>query len=175
MEMAPMAMLWHLEIASDADDFYHCPLILPLPEVMEYSWSFFEASMEEIDDEQPSPFVRCNAIMNHGMLSFCEATKVDLQSWSNSKKNGNKTHDTIISNTISLLSSLLVDLIDVEMAIQSGFSRTSAEMNQTSITVANSVIWNRGSGRRHVYIKGIRGMFHHVFYNEPHTKNRQEQ
>ena len=114
---------------------------------MEYSWSFFEQSMEEIDDEQPSPFLRCNAIMNHGMLSFCEATKVDLQSWSNSKKNGNQTHDTIISNTISLVSSLLVDLIDVDMAIQSGFSRTSAEMKETPITVANSVIWNRRNSK----------------------------
>jgi hypothetical protein len=114
---------------------------------MEYSWSFFEQSMEEIDDEQPSPFLQCNAIMNHGILSFCEATKVDLQSWSNSKKNGNQTHDTIISNTISLVSSLLVDLIDVDMAIQSGFSRTSAEMKETPITVANSVIWNRGNSK----------------------------
>ena len=42
MELAPAAMLWHLGIASDADDFYHCPLILPLPEAMQYSWSFFE-------------------------------------------------------------------------------------------------------------------------------------
>jgi hypothetical protein len=147
MELAPAAMLWHLGIASDADDFYHCPLILPLPEVMEYSWSFFEQSMEEIDDEQPSPFLQCNAIMNHGLLSFCEATKVDLQSWSNSKKNGNQTHDTIISNTISLVSSLLVDLIDVDMAIQSGFSRTSAEMKETPITVTNSVIWNRRNSK----------------------------
>ena len=147
MELAPAAMLWHLGIASDADDFYHCPLILPLPEAMEYSWSFFEQSMEEIDDEQPSPFLQCNAIMNHGLLSFCEATKVDLQSWSNSKKNGNQTHDTIISNTISLVSSLLVDLIDVDMAIQSGFSRTSAEMKETPITVTNSVIWNRRNSK----------------------------
>jgi hypothetical protein len=35
MELAPMAMLWHLGIASDADDFTHCPLILPYPEVTE--------------------------------------------------------------------------------------------------------------------------------------------
>jgi len=35
MELAPMAMLRHLGIASDADDFTHCPLILPYPEVME--------------------------------------------------------------------------------------------------------------------------------------------
>jgi hypothetical protein len=34
-------------------------------------------------------------------------------------------------------------LIDVEMAIQSGFNRTSAEMKETPITVANSVIWNK--------------------------------
>ncbi len=35
MELAPAAMLWHLGIGSDADDFYHCPLILPLPEAMD--------------------------------------------------------------------------------------------------------------------------------------------
>jgi hypothetical protein len=147
MEMAPMAMLWHLGIASDADDFYHCPLILPLPEVMEYSWTYFETSMEEIDDKQHSPFLRCNAIVNHGMLSFCEATKVDLQSRYNSKKNGNKTHDSTISNTISLVSSLFVDMIDVKMAIQSGFSHTRAKMKETPITVENSVIWNRGNSK----------------------------
>jgi hypothetical protein len=99
--------------------------------------------MNEIDDKQPSPFLQYNAIMNHGMLSFCEATKVDLQSWENSKKNRNKTHNTTIISTISLVSSQFFDLIDVEMAIQSGFNRTSAEMKETPITVANSVIWNK--------------------------------
>jgi hypothetical protein len=147
MELAPAAMMWHLGIATDVDDFFHCPLILPSPENMDYSWTLFEDSKVEIDDEQPSTFLRCNTIINHGMLSFCEATKVDLQSWSNSKKNGNKTHAAIISNTISLVSSLLVDLVDVEMAIESGFDRPSAEMKKTPMTAANTVIWNRGNSK----------------------------
>jgi len=101
-------MLWHLRIASDVDDFHHCPVILACPEVMDYSWSFFEQSMKEIDDKQPSPFLQCNAIMNHGMLSFCEAMKVDPQSWYNSKKKiWNKTCKTTITSTISLVSCLL--------------------------------------------------------------------
>ena len=36
MEMVPMAMLWHLGIASDVDDFPHFPVILPYREVMYY-------------------------------------------------------------------------------------------------------------------------------------------
>ena len=81
MEMAPMAILWHLGLASDVDDFPHCPVILPYHEAMYYSCSHFELSKEEIDDKLPSPFLRCNATANHAMLSFCEAMKVDLQSW----------------------------------------------------------------------------------------------
>jgi len=29
MEMAPIAMLWHMGMASDVNDYHHCPLILP--------------------------------------------------------------------------------------------------------------------------------------------------
>jgi hypothetical protein len=54
-----MAMLWRLGIASDVDDFPHCPVILPYQEAMYYSCSYFEHSMEEIDDMQPSPFLQC--------------------------------------------------------------------------------------------------------------------
>jgi len=148
MEIAPVAMLWHLGIASDVDDFYHCPVILACQEVMDYSWFFFEQSMKEIDDKQPSPFLQCNAIMNHGMLSFCEATKVDLQSWYNSKKKiRNKTHETTITSTISLVSCLFEDLMHLEMVIQAGFICTPTEMKETPITEANSVIWNKGNSK----------------------------
>ena len=148
IEIAPVAMLWHLGIASDVDDFHHCPVILACPEVMDYSWSFFEQSMKEIDDKQPSPFLQCNAIMNHGMLSFCEATKVDLQSWYNSKKKiRNKTHETTITSTISLVSCLFEDLMNLEMAIQAGFICTPTEMKETPITEVNSVIWNKGNSK----------------------------
>ena len=138
MEIVPVAMLWHLGIASDVDDFHHCPVILACQEVMDYSWSFFEQSMKEIDDKQPSSFLQCNAIMNHGMLNFCEATKVDLQSWYNSKKKiRNKTHETTITSTISLVSCLFEDLMNLEMVIQAGFICTPAEMKETPITEAN--------------------------------------
>ena len=76
--------------------------------------------VEAIDDKQPSPFLHCNAILNHGMLSLCEATKVDLQSWYHSKKKCNKSHDTSILSTNSLRWSLFVDVMDVDIAIQSG-------------------------------------------------------
>ena len=109
-----MAMLWHLGMASGVD---HCPVILPYREAMFYSCSQFEDSREKIDDKLPSPFLQCNATTNQGMLRFCEATKVDLQSSYNSKKNRNKMHDTTIKNTISLVSSLFVDMIDVDMAV----------------------------------------------------------
>ena len=68
--------------------------------------------------------------MYHVMLSFCEATKVDLQSWHNSKKNRNKTHDTTIRSSISLVLSLFVDLINVDMAVQSGFLCPMSEMKK---------------------------------------------
>ncbi len=123
-----MAMLWHLGMASDVDDFPHCPVILPYREAMFYSCSQFEDSKEEIDDKLPSPFLQCNATTNLGMLNFCEATKVDLQSWYNSKKNRNKTHDTTIKNTISLVSTLFVDMSDVDMVVQSGFLCTMSKI-----------------------------------------------
>ena len=123
-----MAMLWHLGMASGVDDFPHCPVILPYREAMFYSCSQFEDSREKIDDKLPSPFLQCNATTNLEMRSFCEATKVDLQLSYNSKKNQNKTHDTTIKNTTSLVLGLFVDMIDVDMVIQSGFLCTMAEI-----------------------------------------------
>ena len=111
--MAPAAMLSHLEIARDLNDFHHSPVILPCAECMDYSWSFFESSIKEIYDLTNSPFLPCKAIMNHGMLSFCEATKVDLQSWYNSKKKiQSQTHESSITSTITLVSCLFEDLMN---------------------------------------------------------------
>ncbi len=134
IKIAPIAMLWHLEIASDVHDYPHCPVVLPYREAMYYSCSQFEDSKEEIDDNLPSPFLQCNASQKLSM------------SWYNSK-NQNKTHITTIKNTISLVSSLFVDMIDVDMAVKSGFLCTMAEIKESPITVANSVIWNRGKSK----------------------------
>ncbi len=79
MEIAPIAMLWHMGMALGVTDFHHCPVILPYQEAMFYSSSQFEDSQEKIDDMLPSPFLQCNATTNQGMLRFCEATKVYLQ------------------------------------------------------------------------------------------------
>jgi hypothetical protein len=100
-------MLWHMEMASGVSDYHHCPVILPYREAMFYSCSQFEDSREKIDDKLPSPFLQCNATMNQGMLRFCEASKVDLQSSYISKTNRNKTHDSTIINSISLVSTTL--------------------------------------------------------------------
>jgi hypothetical protein len=81
------------------------------------------------------------------MSRFCEATKVDLQSSFISKTNWNKTYDNTITNTISLVLSLFVDMIDVDMAIESGFLTTRAEIKESSITVENSIIWNGGTSK----------------------------
>jgi hypothetical protein len=81
------------------------------------------------------------------MIRFCEATKVDLQSSFIFNTNWNKTHDNTIKNTISLVSSLFVDMIDVDMAIESGFLTTRAEIKESSITVDNSIIWNGGTSK----------------------------
>jgi hypothetical protein len=91
-------MLWHMGMASGVKDFNHYPFILPYREAIFYSCSQFEDSMEKIDDKLPSPFLQCYATTNQGMLRFCEATKVDIQSLYNLKKNWNKTHDTINLN-----------------------------------------------------------------------------
>ena len=40
-----------------------------------------------------------------------------------------------------------MDLVDVEMAIESGFNCNSAEMKKTPMTAVNSVIWNRGNSK----------------------------
>jgi hypothetical protein len=103
LEVAPMAMLWHLGMASDLCDFPHCPVILPSKDFAYYSHSFFESSMEDMNDIESSPFLKCDAIMSQGMLTFCEALKVDLQSCINSKKNQDTTHNSTMVNTISLI------------------------------------------------------------------------
>jgi hypothetical protein len=144
MEIAPIAMLWHMGTTSGVKDFHHCPVILPCREAMFYSCSQFEDSREKIDDKLPLPFLQCNATSNQGMLRFCEATKNDLQPLYNSKTNRNKTHGTTIKNTFSLVSSLCVNMIDVDMVVQSGFLSTMAEIKESPITVENFIIWNRG-------------------------------
>jgi len=72
-------------------------------------------------DIEPSPFSKCNAIMSQGMRTFCEATKVDLQSCINSKKNQDTTHNTTMVNTFSLITSLFLDVMNVNVAVESGF------------------------------------------------------
>jgi hypothetical protein len=85
--------------------------------------------------------------MNQGMIRFCEATKVDLQSSFISNTNQNKIHDNTRNNTISLVSSLFVDIIDVDMTVESGFLTTRAEIKESPITVENFIIWNRGTSK----------------------------
>jgi hypothetical protein len=86
------------------------------------------------------------------MIRFCEATKVDLQSSFISNTNQNKTHDNTITNTISLVSSLFVDMIDVDMAIESGFLTTRAEIKESFITFENSIIWNGGTSKEQRFL-----------------------
>ena len=38
-------------------------------------------------------------------------------------------------------------MIDVDMAIESGFLTTRAEIKESSITVENSIIWNGGTSK----------------------------
>ena len=72
---------------------------------------------------------------------------MDLQSSFISNTNQNKTHDNTINNTISLVTSLFVDIIDVDMAVESGFLTTRAEINESPITDENFIIWNRGTSK----------------------------
>ena len=106
MEMAPIAMLWHMGMVSGINDYHHCLFVLPNRESMYYSCTQFEDSREKIDAKQLSPFLQCNASTNQGMIRFCEATKVDLQSLKISNTNQTKTHDNTITNTITLVSRL---------------------------------------------------------------------
>ena len=85
MEVAPIAMLWHLGMASDENQI-HSPFVFPNRESMYYSCTQFEDSREKIDAKQPSPFLQCNASTNQGMIRFCEATKVDFESSKLSRK-----------------------------------------------------------------------------------------
>ncbi len=72
---------------------------------------------------------------------------MDLKSSFISNTNQNKTHDSTINNTISLVTSLFVDRIDVDMAVESRFLTTRAEIKESPITDANFVIWNRGTSK----------------------------
>jgi len=103
MEIAPVAMLWHLGIASDVDDFHQCPVILVCPEVMDYSWSFFEQSMKEIDDKQPSSFLQCNAIMNHGMLVSVRQRKLIYSPGITQRRRFGTKHTKLPFQALSLL------------------------------------------------------------------------
>jgi hypothetical protein len=152
MEMAPIAMLWHMGMASDFNNYHHCPFVLPNRESMYYSCTQFEESREKFDAKQPSPFLQCNASTNQGMIRFCEATKVDLQSSKFSNTDQTKTHDSTITNTISLVSSMFVDLIDIDMAIESGFLTTRASIKESPITVDNSIIWNGGTSKEQRFL-----------------------
>jgi hypothetical protein len=151
LEIAPMAMLWHLGMASDLGDVPHCPVILPSQDFAYYSHSFFEGSMEDIKDIEQSPFSKCDAIMSQGMRTFCEATKVDLQSSMNSMKNQDTTHNTTMVNTLSLITSLFSDVMNVDVAVQSGFRSCWSKMKRTNIAPQDSVIWNRGKSNKKKY------------------------
>ncbi len=148
LKIAPMAMLWHLGMASDLCDFPHCPVILPSKDFVYYSHSFFEGSMEDMNDIESSPFLRCDAIMSQGMLTFCEASKVDLQSCINSKKNQDTTHNSTMVNTISLITSLFSDVMNVNVAVESGFRKSWSDMKRTEISAPDSAIWNRGQSKK---------------------------
>ncbi len=45
------------------------------------------------------------------------------------------------------MSSLFVDIIDVDMTVESGFLTTRAEIKESPITVENFIIWNRGTSK----------------------------
>jgi len=131
LEIAPMAMLWLLGMASDLCDFPHSPVILPSKDFAYYSHSFFEGSMEDMNDVESSPFLKCNTIRSQGMLTFCEAWKVDLQSCINSKKNQDTTHNSSMVNTISLISSMFSDVMNLNVAVESGFRQSWSDMKCT--------------------------------------------
>ena len=166
LEIAPMAMLWHLGMASDICDFPHCPVILPSEDFAYYSHAFFEGSMEDMNDNESSPFLKCNSIKSQGMLTFCEASKVDLQSYINSKKNEDTSHNSSMVNTISLLSSMFSDVMNLNVAVESGFRQSWSEMKCTEISGPDSVIWNIGQTKKK---KGF--MREHSLYNPIHDSN----
>ncbi len=134
MEVAPIAMLWHFGLASGENQI-HSPFVFPNQESMYYSCTQFEESWEKIDAKQPSPFKQYDASTNQGMIRFCEATKVVFQSSKLSNTDQTKTHDITVSNTACLLSSMFVDLIDIDTAIESGFGITRASMKESPIPV----------------------------------------
>ena len=104
--------------------------------------------MKDIDQ---SPFSKCDAIMSQGMHTFCEATKVDLQSSMNSMKNQDTTHNTTMVNTLSLITSLFSDVMNVNVAVQSGFRSCWSDMKRTKIAPSDSVIWNRGKSNKNKF------------------------
>jgi hypothetical protein len=103
--------------------------------------------MEDMNDIESSPFKKCNSSRSQGMLTFCEAAKVDLQSSINSKKNQDITHNSSMVNTISLLSSMFSDVMNLDVAVESGFRQSWADMKCTEISGPDSVIWNRGQSK----------------------------
>jgi hypothetical protein len=104
--------------------------------------------MEDMNDIESSPFLKCDAIMSQGMLTFCEASKVDLQSCISSKKNQDTTHNSTMVNTNSLITSVFLDVMNVNDDVESGFRKSWSDMKRTKIAAPDSVIWNRGQSKK---------------------------
>jgi hypothetical protein len=65
----------------------------------------------------------CNGKTNDGMISFCKATKVDLDATYNSGNDGSdiSPNDAIVSSTLLLISVLFESISDLDTTIDKGF------------------------------------------------------
>jgi lipid A disaccharide synthetase len=53
-------------------------------------------------------------------------------------------------NTISLITSLFLDVMNVNVAVESGFRSHWSDIKRTKIAAPDSIIWNRGKSKKKI-------------------------
>ncbi len=117
-----MAMLHHWGLARHKYDYPHCPLMFTSQSVYHAASVVFDIKKDK-DSQANKNLAPCNGITNNGMISFCKATKVDLDASYNSGNDGSdiSPNDAIVSSTLLLISVLFESFSDLDMAINKGF------------------------------------------------------
>jgi hypothetical protein len=140
---APMAMLRHWGLACHKDYYPHCPLMFTSQNHV-YCATSDDFDIKKDKDSQAKKLAPYNGKINNGMISFCKATKVDLDASNNSGNDGSdiSPNDAVISSTLLLISVLFVSFSDLNMVIDKEFSDPILDIPlkdaKTMITVQNN-------------------------------------
>ena len=103
LEMAPAAMLSHLEIASDVEDFHHGPIVLPCPESMDYSWTFLNNQSRKLMICLTPHFYRAKQLRMMGCLVSVRQRKLIYSPGITQRRRFGTKHTNLLLQALSLL------------------------------------------------------------------------